>query len=81
MLIDNFLVRLKGGAAAPVAGYPKAAVNCAEGWPAPPYATTMNITIPNLLTYSNSIEAFRYWENFWHIRKCSDHVPTFLDIT
>jgi hypothetical protein len=80
-LLDTFLVRLKaGGAAAAVAGYAKAAVNCTLGWPVP-YATTMNITIANLLTYNNAIEAFRWWENFWHIRKCSDHTPTFLNIT
>jgi hypothetical protein len=80
-LIDNFLVRHKAGlAVGAVAGYPKAAVDCAEGWPAP-YVTTMHITIANLLTYNNPTEAFRWWENFWHIRKCSDHLPTFMNIT
>lgn len=80
-ILDTFLARLKaGGSDVAVAHYPKAAVNCALGWPAP-YTTTMNISIANLLTYNNAIEAFRWWENFWHIRKTSDHTPTFLNIT
>lgn len=80
-LLDTFLVRRKaGGSAVAVAGYAKASVNCTLGWPAP-YTTTMNISIANLATYDNPTEAFRWWENFWHIRKTSDHTPTFLNIT
>jgi hypothetical protein len=78
-LIDNFLVRHKNPAEVAGAAYDKIVIDAAAGTPAP-YATTMHFTMANLLTYSNSTQAFRYWENFWHIRKCSDHMPTLLDI-
>ncbi|MDT9726215.1 hypothetical protein DUZ99_14635 [Xylanibacillus composti] len=79
MLIDNFLVWHRTKTAANQATYEKASVDAALGFPNP-YVSTMNIPIANYPNYTNPVEAFRWWENFWHIRKASDHTPIFLDI-
>lgn len=78
-LIDNFLVWHRTKTAANSANYKKASVDAALGFPHP-YVTTMHIPIANYPLYTNRIEAFRWWENFWHIRSASDHTPIFLDI-
>jgi hypothetical protein len=80
-LIDNFLVRHQDDAnSGDTLDYPKAAINCTEGSPAP-YVTTMQVDLADIVTYKNATQEFHYWQNFFHIRRCSDHVPTFLDIT
>ncbi len=79
-VIDNFLIRNRNGALPVPAAVRRAAMDAVYGYPDPPYAKTMNIAWDDYQIYTNAVAAFRWWENFYHIRHTSDHTPTFLEI-
>ena len=79
-VLDNFLMRyntgyrwtrrpMSGDLYDPIRGYPAA------------YGTTMDQSLADIAALpAHSVQTFRLWENYWHVRATSDHLAIYLEV-
>jgi len=84
-LIDNFLVRYRTKTAAKKAKYSGYSIDIVYPSPAPPFIPTLQDKLSRYPKFKKGDKPgpaalFRQWENFFHIRRCSDHTAIFLTI-
>ena len=79
-VLDNFLMRYNTNyrwARKPMTGY---FYDPIRGYPAA-YGTTMDQPLATIAALpAQSIQTFRLWENYWHVRATSDHLSIYLEV-